>query len=325
MSIPRYGTKEWISRLSPSLKPIARVNRLVVVRTPEGMLAKVIGGTPEHPTVIGLTAAERLSVIKSLRTTKVGAAPGSLKVTWVDWYNTSATTPQQEVFDEVTKKVDAAGVEGLPGGKQAGIIDSYRYTHPSIYDALLNYRDTGGRRALFAEQAKSYGSEPIARPKARGPMEEQAGNLVLHPGRYTYSDLNEASPFKQWLDFTTKERSVQVLRTQIKEGLLHNVIPIVGPIVATPYYTNYEFLVAKDVLWNNSISGWPTWLPAGHDVQSYWGKPPEPAKPDWGSIPKLGEGVFDFSKQVTTLAVLIGVGYLLMKFAPSSNERAHAR
>jgi hypothetical protein len=323
----RYGSTEWLSRLAPELKPIARLGRIVVARLSNGQLVKIIGGTPEAPTCMALQPHERIIIARTLgimhqapigsELTRIGA--DTQKVTWVDWYNTSATLPQQEMFDSVTKKIDAAGKEGLPGGSQADIIDQYRFTYPSIYPALENYRDTGGRRALFATETKVYDDHPIAKPKPGGPIEMIGPNMVLHPGRFTYSDPAQSPIFKQWLDFVTKDRSVQVLRTQVSESALSSIL--------SPYYTDYEFLVAKDVLWNPSIPGNPTWLPPDEDVQSYWGKPTGPAQPDWDALRRAGQWSLDFGKQITTLAVLLGVGYLLMKYAtPSANAhgKAHA-
>lgn len=328
MSPLPYGSREWISKLHPNAKPIARLGRLVIVRFSDGSLGKVIGGTPEAPTVISLTPAEKIIIARTLRLVHRPLYPealvGAIQITWIDWYNTSATTPQQETFDNVTKQIDAAGKEALPGGSKADLIDQYRLTYPSIYPALLNYRDTGGRRALFAEKTKIYDDKPISNPKDGGPIEVKDKNVILHPGRFTYSDPAESPIFGQWLDFVTKDRSVQVLRTQISEGLLSGV-PLAS-VLSTPYYTDYEFLVAKDILWNPSIPGLPTWLPPGQDVQDYWGKPTPKAKPDWDALSRGGQNLFDFSKQLTTLAVLLGVGFLLMRYAPpTANVHGKAR
>lgn len=321
----RYGSKEWLARLNPSVKPLARLGRIVVVRFSDGTLGKVIGGSPESPTVTSLLPAEKIILLRTLGISpnpiaQQEALIGAMQVTWIDWYNTSATLPQQEMFDGITKKIDAAGKEGLPGGSESGLIDDYRFTYPTIYPALLNYRDTGGRRALFAEQTKVYDTKPIAIPKDGGPIEMKDRNIVLHPGRYTYSDPAQTPIFKQWLDFVTKDRSVQVLRTQVSESSVSSIL--------SPYYTDYEFLVAKDILWNPSIPGNPTWLPPGQDVESYWGKPTPNAVPDWGAPGRISHEIFDFGTQLSTLAVLIGVGYLLMKFAPPTTNahsgKAHA-
>lgn len=323
----RYGSKAWLERLRPDALPIARLGRLVVVRFDDGSYGKVIGGTPEEPTVISLTPLEMVSVLKTLRHVYRPNTPnvvvGTIQTTWVDWYNTSATASQQEIFDQVTKKLDAAGKEGLPGGSEADIIENYKFTYPTVYPALINYRDSGGRRAFFAEKTPIYGPDPISKPKDGGPMEMKSGNLVLHPGRFTYSDPAQSPTFKMWLDFVTKDKGVQVLRTQVSEGLLGDMPG--ASVLSTPYYTDYEFLVAKDLLWNPSIPGLPTWLPPGKDVSDYWGKPTPHGKPSLDPLLQAAEGAFSFGKQITTLAVLIGLGVLIMKFAPSPVERpAHA-
>jgi hypothetical protein len=290
---------------------------VVKVASSGGRLAKVVGGTPEHPSLLGLSESDEPLV----KYETVGAA--TMEVTWVDWYNTSAGPNEQAVFDDVTRRIDAGGMDALPGGTNAGMIDQYRFTHPKIYPALLNYRDTGGRRALFAKNTVAYSDKPISVVKPGGPMEKGAdGTVVLHPGRYTYSDANYENPkagrFKIWLTAAIRDKKLQVLRTQVGEGLLADV-PVLS-VVSTPYYTDYEMLVAVDTAWSDSLAGLPSWIPGTEDIRSYWGKPTPHGKPDLSPL----QWPFQFGEQILTLAVVLGLGYVLLSLGKSSPATRHA-
>lgn len=323
----KYGSPEWLERLPSELTPLGRHHGFIVVRVgrARGLVAKIVGGPPEHPSLIALSPLEAAKFAHPEKqihegTPLVGAL--TMEVTWVDWYNINADPAQQEKFDDVTKRIDALGEDALPGGSSANIIDSYKYTDPSIYPALENYRDTGGRRALFAKSTKAYADKPIAVAAPNGPMEVVNGNITLHPGRYTFSDAMYENPkagfFKNWLDSVTRDKRAQVLRTQVSEGLLANV-PILS-VVSRPYYMDYEFLVATDVTWNPDIPGIPTWLPGGIDVQGYWGKPTPSAQADPTALKEAGQGLLDFGKSLATIAVLLGVGYVFLLVG--KNQRA---
>jgi len=198
--------------------------------------------------------------------------------------------------------------------------------NPSVYPALLNYRDTGGRRALFAKNTVAYSDKPISTVKAGGPMELTSGGIVLHPGRYTYSDvMTDQNPkvgqFKIWLDAAIRDKKVQVLRTQVSEGLLSG--PMVfnaseARYISPPYYMDYELLVAVDTVWSDSLLGNPTWIPGTVDVKSYWGKPTPPAGPDFDALRRAGAGLLHFGEGLATLAAILGLGYVLMVVANAS-------
>lgn len=318
----KYGSSEWLARLPAGCVPVGRLNGLVVVELAGGRLWKIVGGTPESPSCVGLSSDE-IRIFKPNPPT-IGT---SLVVTWVEWYNKAATASQQEKFDRVTKEIDEAGLEGLPGGSKAGIIDTYRFSEPSLYPALLNYRDTGGRRALFAKNVTDYGPNPIAKPREGGPLEEVNGQIILRPGRYTYSDPVKGNPaagrFREWLTAQIRERKAQPLRTQVSETVFGDIIPGITA-VADPYYIDVEFLVAVDLPWPKTVPGLPTWLPMGKDVQSYWGPPTPHAPPDIDALRRFGQGVVGAIENIATLAVVLGIGYLLMLIGTKGPERARA-
>jgi hypothetical protein len=299
----------------------------VIVEISGGMLCKVVGGSPEAPSCIQLSEAEAKLFRKSLQPPAIGA--DTIEATWVDWYNSAATPEQQETFDRITKQIDSAGLEGLPGGAQSSLIESYRSTNPAIYPALANYRDSGGRRALFAKYASNYGEKPISKVTEDGPIveveseTEEPPRVVLRPGRYTYTDPVENNPsaglFRAWLEEQIKARRAQALRTQVSEGVLQD-LPIVS-LISSPYYIDYEFLIATDVDWPTSVPGLPTWLPSNQDVQSYWGKPTGHAPPDIAALARLGQGAADLVQNILTVAVLLGVGYLLMAIGSRSSAQ----
>jgi len=247
---------------------------------------------------------------------------------WVEWYNRGATSVQQEKFDRITKVLDSGGAEYMQGGGQQDYIDAWRFTEPDIYKALVYYRDTGGRRALFAKETPSYGDKPISAVKPDGPItKNSAGQIILHPGRYTYSAVQaQGQAFHDWLYRNVAARDAQILKTQASEeaswlASLYGMSPtsVLGPGIL---YIDYEFLIAKDLVWDTSIHGLPSWLPKNVDVTSYWGKPTPHAKPSIEELKKLAEGATDALKGLASIAALGVVGYLLFLLAGSSRGSA---
>ena len=262
-----------------------------------------------------------------------------MEVTWISWYNTVATNRDRDDFDRVATKIDEAGLEAMPGGSEDGLIEPYRWTHPNIYRPLLNYRDTGGRKAhrakteeLWDPPSAHYGDKPIWRPQEDGPIEPTpSGGIILHPGRYTYSNAmydtdmaHEHKPefFPRWLDAAIKAGKVTVLRTQVTERVLGD-IPILN-IFSTPYHRDYEFLVGEDIAWDTSIPGFATWLPEGADVQSYWGKPTGHSGPRIEPLKEGAEGLAAMLQKLFTLGVVLGAGYVVIQLAKSGRKPAPA-
>lgn len=66
--------------------------------------------------------------------------------TWVDWYN-GASGPDQNAFDRIAQLIDA----GNPASRAE---EGYRY-NTGLYAALVNYRSTGGRKALKPAMAST--------------------------------------------------------------------------------------------------------------------------------------------------------------------------
>ena len=95
-------------------------------------------------------------------------------------------------------------------------------------------------------------------------------------------------------------------------------IPLLRQI-DTPYHRDYEFLVLKDIQWNNAIPNTPTWLPKGSDVQSYWGKPISESK---GIMPDLpsGDALIDMLQKLFILGVVLGGGYVVIQLAKSGRK-----
>jgi hypothetical protein len=320
----RYGSREWLKRLrAAGYDPVGIAGRMIVVELPWGTRAKVVGGTPESPTLIEITPVDEL--------VSVGATTSTIERTWIDWYNNVAQGRDRDDFDRAAARIDELGVEALPGGSQDDIVESYRYTHPNIYKALINYRDTGGRASWRAEAdelqgktpaAMQYSDQPIAQVQEGGPIEQKGEGVVLHPGRYTYSNVlydtklvdHRPDAFPQWLDAAVQANKAQVIRTQVTEGILGDV-PVLN-IFSTPYHRDYEFLVVEDLPWNTAIHGFPTWLPKGADVQSYWGKPTGHSGP--------GEGVDALQallQKLLVIGVLVGGGYLILQIAQEGRRR----
>ena len=323
----QYGSPQWIARLrAAGYEPLGRVRGLIVVRLPWGPTAKVVGGTPESPTLIELPRVNVGAEGKASETSTV-------ETTWISWYNTVATPGEQATFDRVADEIDELGLAAMPGGSKDDLLEPYRFTQPGVYPALVNYRDTGGRKALRTEieerqgttpAAEQYGDHPIARVQDGGPMEAPSpdGPVTLHPGRYTYSNAmyesSKAPFFPRWLDAAIKADKVQVIRTQVTEGVLEG-IPLLE-VLSTPYHRDYEFVVRQDILWDSAIPGFPTWLPAGSDVQSYWGKPTGHLPP---ALPS-GDDIANLLQKLFTLGVVLGAGYVVIQLAKAGPKRAPA-
>ena len=331
MNVPRYGSQEWIARLPPGVDVVARLEELIVIRFHDGTLGKVVGGSPEQPSVIALSQDEMRAAVPIPN--KIGIdAPPPLTIAWpytdwVTWYNTGATPVEQEKFDRISKVLDAGGSDYMQGGPNAAYIENWQFTEPNVYKALVLYRDSGGRRALFASKTPDYGDNPISVVKLNGPITRGAdGTVTIHPGRYTYStpqpvnvsdlvkfDLLgsiDKTPFKQWLDAAVTARTAQVLTAQATEDPSHLASWLT--LHSAPLFIDYEFLVATDIPWNSDIIGLPSWLPRGVGVEKYWGKPTPHAKPNLDALREAAERVKHVLEDFTTAAVVIGIGYLLM-------------
>jgi hypothetical protein len=312
---------------------------VVVKHLPGGRLWKVVGGTPQAPTVAPLGQDERIEPYPGVRLAGVvGAvqvAPTEQQVftawdgspwpwgTWTNWYNKGATSAQQDLFDRVTKVLDAGGIDYMQGGANRNYIDRWQYTDPDVYKALVIYRDTGGRRALFARLTPGsavYGTKPISVIRPGGPIEKDAGRVVLHPGRYTYSAIAaQGSGFKSWLDAAIASRSAQLLRTQASEE--PSWLASLFKVPSAPIYIDYEFLVAADLPWDTSLLGNPAWLPETDDVVKYWGKPTPHAAPSLDALREAAEAAKGALKGLASLALLGAGGYVLFLLAGMSKAR----
>jgi hypothetical protein len=277
----------------------------------------------------------------------VGAEPDPY---WMTWYNVTASADEQEVFDAVTKVMDAGGLEYMQGGKHEGYINTFS-DKPELYKALVSYRDTGGRRALITDRTKSYGDKPISVIRSGGPIEKDAsGRVILHPGRYSYSDVlvvgdvetlptfssetveAKSTPFRKWLDARTKERLVQPIATQATREksffLKYGETYIIDPTLGEPLYIDYEFLVATDVVWDTRIKGIPSWLPKNVDLTQYWGKPAEVSAPTLQDLKDAAkaaaEKIGGALSGIATLAVFGGIGYVLFLLARDRRREARA-
>jgi hypothetical protein len=246
---------------------------------------------------------------------KAATTPPPAFASWVDWYNKSATADQQNLFDRVTRVLDAGGADYMQGGSNANYIDKWRFTEPEVYQALVLYRDSGGRRALFAAETPSYGDKPIAAVTPNGPIVKNAQEqIILRPGRYTYSAVQaQGNAFFLWLSAATAARNAQVLRTQASEE---------ASWAASLYgahedaiYIDYEFLVAAELPWDPNIPGLPAWLPKGTDVTSYWGKPSPHAAPNLDALREAAEAAKGALKGLTSMLLLGGAGYLFFLLA----------
>jgi hypothetical protein len=242
--------------------------------------------------------------------------PPAPNYSWVDWYN-AATAEEQRDFDRAGSVIDNGGAPYQKGGKFENYVENWRSKGAPFYQALVNYRDTGGRKALFAVPPKDYGPRPISTAKQGGPIERQASNmLVLHPGKYTYTDVTQNGPaFRQWLAIV--KSAVTVGQTQIATAVL----------AGDPYYVDYEFLVSQDTAWpdavnGNRLQGTPTWLPTSINIIDYWGQVTK-SSPDWGWPGRQLDAAGGILKGVGTVAAFLAMAYVMYNLRP--NPTPHAR
>lgn len=245
--------------------------------------------------------------------------------TWVHWYNTGATPDQQNAFDRAASVIDNGGTAYQRGGPNANYVENWRSQGPDFYAALVNYRDTGGRRALFAVPAKDYGPRPISVVKQGGPIEALASNmLVLHPGRYTYTDVTANGPaFRDWLGIVRE--AVTVGQTQVSAAVCNMCSMAEGLPAGAPYYVDYEFTVSKDTAWPTAVAGaplhgTPTWLPMTINIVSYWGQVTT-SKPDWGApgraIDQAASAAASAGKGLLMATGLLAAAYLVFALKPA--------
>lgn len=232
-------------------------------------------------------------------------------MSWLDWYNGHATPDQQSAFDRAASVIDNGGVPYKKGGSQEMYVENWKSQGPDFYNALVNYRDTGGRRALFAVPPKNYGGKPISTVNPGGPIEKAgAGMLVLHPGRYTYSDVTANGPaFRQWLAIV--KSSVTLGQIQVSQAALGG----------DPYYIDYEFLVDKDTAWPDAVAGQklhgtPTWVPEGINIVTYWGQVTK-STPDWEAPGRALDRATQIAEGVGTILAFAALGYVLLSLRPS--------
>lgn len=234
---------------------------------------------------------------------------------WLEWYNGAALDDQQ-AFDRAASVIDNGGVPYQKGGSQEQYVENWRSRGPEFYSALVNYRDTGGRRALFAQPEKDYGARPISMVAKGGPIEQVAQAMwMLHPGRYTYTDVTDNGPaFENWLRIT-QAKSVSVGQTQVS--------PSTNPF-GKPYYTDVEFMVSADTPWpaevnGQKLNGFPTWLPKKINIVDYWGQVTK-YQPDWLAPFRGLDTAADLAKSIGTLAAIIGIAYVVHTLAPSDRH-----
>lgn len=251
--------------------------------------------------------------------------PAQPTVTWVEWYNTGSTPDQQSAFDRAASVIDNGGAPYRKGGDYENYVENWRSQGPAFYNALVNYRDTGGRRALFAVPPKDYGPRPISVVRQGGPIEAlSADMLVLHPGRYTYTDVTANGPaFRAWLAIVRE--GVTVGQTQLSATACSICNVAEGLPAGMPYYIDYEFTVAKDTAWPTTVNGaklngTPTWLPMSINIVDYWGQVTT-SKPDWDApgriLAKAADAAESAGKGVLVTAALLAAAYLVFALKPS--------
>lgn len=237
--------------------------------------------------------------------------PPEVKATWVDWYN-SAPGNVQATFDRAASVIDNGGSPYQKGGTYEAYVDNWHSAGPEFYGALVNYRDTGGRRALFAVPAKDYGKRPISNAQKGGPIERVSPTmLALHPGRYSYTDVTSKGPaFRMWLQLVRV--AVTVGQTQVSPSALPG---------GDPYYIDYEFLVSQDTAWPDAVNGeklngTPTWVPKGINIIDYWGQVTS-SHPDWDAPGRAIDKATDIGKGVLTFAAMLALGYVVYALKPN--------
>jgi hypothetical protein len=251
----------------------------------------------------------------------VGPPAPASKATWADWYN-AASPEDQSAFDRAASVIDNGGAPYQKGGTYESYVDNWKSRGPAFYAAIVNYRDTGGRVAFFSVPPKDYGTRPISAAAKGGPIEPWATNmLVLHPGRYTYSDVMANGPaFRSWLGIVTQKQAGKVLRP-VTVGQVQTS-PSVLP-GGDPYYVDYEFMVAEDTAWPDNIQGQklmgtPTWLPPSINIVDYWGQVTK-SKPDWLAPARALDKALDFGTTIGTIALAAGIGYVVLSLRPTRN------
>lgn len=230
--------------------------------------------------------------------------------TWVSWYNTTATPDQQTTFDRAASVIDNGGSLYAKGGTYANYVENYVNT--PVYAPIVNYRDTGGRAALFATPPKVYGQTPISIAKSGGPIEKTPTGYVLHPGRYSYTATWDNVPtFSAWVSSQPKNQVV-IGQTQLSPAVLPG---------GDPYYEDFEITILKDTPWPLSVNGAPlpgvpSWVPKGINIIDYWGQVTS-SHPDWGWVPNTADELENAIKGLTILGVVIGGAYILSQLRPA--------
>lgn len=120
-------------------------------------------------------------------------------------------------------------------------------------------------------------SVSVARPG--GPMEPLGdGRVKLHPGRYFYSDTEPGdSAFNKWL---VANPNITVTATDTAKAVLHG----------DDYYTNYDFKVPTDTIWDMTLKGLPTFTDKQETLEEWYGEanPESPESNLLGKALKLG-------------------------------------
>jgi len=103
---------------------------------------------------------------------------------------------------------------------------------------------------------------PISVARPGGPMEPLGdGKVKLHPGRYFYSDVEPGdSAFNKWL---VANPSIVVTNTDTAKAVLHG----------DDYYTNYDFKISSDTIWDMSLKGLPTFIDNPKEtIETFYGE-----------------------------------------------------
>lgn len=249
-------------------------------------------------------------------------APAATPVTWIDWYN-HASADDQAWFDRAASVIDNGGAPYQRGGSQEAYVENWKSRGADFYNAIVNYRDTGGRKGLFAVPPKDYGTKPVSTEGSAGPIERLGPGLaILHPGRYTYSDVTSNGPaFRQWLT-AMRQPAVGHVQGSVALGQTQASTAVLG---GDPYYVDYEFIVLTDTPWPDQVNGQPlhglpTWLPTAINIVDYWGQVTT-SHPDWGAPLRAAQEAAghaaDMVKQIATLAAILGTVYVVYSLRPN--------